>query len=365
MPVMTDEAYMRRALHLAEKGRRTVRQGAMVGAVAVQGDRILGEGFHPAPGEPHAEVYALEKVADHTPDVTLYVNLEPCSHTGKTPPCADLLIKKGVSRVVCAMVDPDSRVSGSGISRIRGAGIPVDVGLLQEEALRLNEVFVKHRTTGLPYVTLKLAQTLDGCIATTTGEAKWITSEASRSKGHELRAVAGAVLVGRGTVEADDPELSVRHVTGADPVKIVLDSTLSIQTTAKVFEGETLVVVGKEGIGVDARTRVKGAGAEVWLVPAGQDGRLCLKDVLARAGSEDLTHVLIEGGSQVAASALRNGLVNRVAVFVAPRLLGDGLSAIGDMGIRLIEDAIALEDPKVQMIGEDVYYTASVSRGDG
>ena len=174
---MTDEDYMRRALHLAEKGRNTVRHGAMVGAVAVQGDRILGEGFHPAPGEPHAEVFALENVSDHTPGVTLYVNLEPCAHTGRTPPCADMLIRKGVSRVVCAMVDPDARVSGGGISRIREAGIPVDVGLLQDEALRLNEVFVKHRTTGMPFITLKLAQTLDGCIATSTGDARWITSE--------------------------------------------------------------------------------------------------------------------------------------------------------------------------------------------
>ncbi len=361
---MTDEDYMRRALHLAEKGRNTVRHGAMVGAVAVQGDRILGEGFHPAPGEPHAEVFALENVSDHTPGVTLYVNLEPCAHTGRTPPCADMLIRKGVSRVVCAMVDPDARVSGGGISRIREAGIPVDVGLLQDEALRLNEVFVKHRTTGMPFITLKLAQTLDGCIATSTGDARWITSEASRSKGHELRAEAGAVLVGRGTVETDDPELSVRHVDSSDPVKIVLDSTLSIRTTARVFGGADLIVVGKAGVADEDNRRLSEAGAEVWRASEGQDGLLCLREVLSKAGSEGLTHVLIEGGSQVAASALKDSLVDRVAVFIAPKLLGEGLPAIADMGIRLIDGAIVLEDPAVKMIGGDIYYSARVAPGD-
>ena len=360
---MTDEAYMRRALQLAEKGRRTVRAGAMVGAVAVQGNKVLGEGFHPAPGEAHAEVFALAHVPDNTPDVTLYVNLEPCSHTGKTPPCADLVIRKGVSRVVCAMEDPDHRVSGRGISRIRKAGIPVDLGLLQEEALRLNEVFVKHRTTGLPYVTLKLAQTLDGRIATATGDARWITSETSRSKGHELRSEAGAILVGRGTVETDDPELSVRHVTGVDPVKIVLDTHLSIETTSKIFSGESLIVVGKEGIDDGRIAIMEAAGARVWLVPL-EPGGLNLRQVLEKAGSDSLTHVLIEGGSKVATSALRDGLVDRVAVFLAPKLLGEGLSSIGDLGITSIGNAIALEAPEVQMLGEDVYYTARVVRGE-
>ncbi|MDA0747617.1 MAG: bifunctional diaminohydroxyphosphoribosylaminopyrimidine deaminase/5-amino-6-(5-phosphoribosylamino)uracil reductase RibD [bacterium] len=361
---VTDEAYMQLALELAQKGRSTVRSGAMVGAVAVRGGQIIGEGFHPEPGKPHAEVYALEQVADGTPDVTLYVTLEPCAHTGRTPPCADFLIRKKVSRVVCAMVDPDVRVSGQGIGRLREAGIAVEVGLLEAEARRLNEVFIKHRTTGLPFVTLKLAQTLDGCIATASGDSKWITSEASRTRVHEMRAAVGAVLVGSGTVRADDPRLSVRLAQGQDPVKIVLDSRLEVPTTAQVFQGARLVLAALEDVPGAQRQIVEDVGAEVWTFSA-PGGRPALRDVLARAGKEELTHVFIEGGGEVAASALREGLGDRVAGFIAPKLVGGGISAVGEMGILKIADAVQLEDVQVEQIGDDLLYTAKVKAGTG
>ncbi len=358
---MTDADYMRLALELAERGRETARPNPMVGAVAVQGERVVGQGYHPEPGQPHAEVFALERVVAGTGDVTLYVTLEPCSFAGRTPPCAELIIQKQVARVLCAMGDPDARVSGQGIQRLREAGVCVEVGLLEAEARRLNEVYIKHRTSGLPFVTLKLAQTLDGRIATLSGDSKWISSKASRVRAHCLRAGADAVLVGSRTVRIDDPELSVRHVEGRDPVKIVLDSGLGISTQARVFKGAPLVVTAAEGVSGEKVEAVEAAGGRVWQVPLA-NGRPRLRDVLVRAAAEDLIHVLIEGGGEVAASALREGLVDRVAVFIAPKILGGGISSVGELGIDLVADAVRLEEVEVERLGEDLFYTARVRK---
>lgn len=354
---MTDVDYMRLALSLAENGRGRVRDGALVGAVAVRDGQVVGKGYYPESGKPHAEVYALEGLADGTPDVTLYVTLEPCAHTGRTPPCVDLLIKKGVARVVCGMVDPDRRVSGRGIDRLREAGVRVEVGVLEEEARRLNEAYVKHRTTGFPFVTLKLAQTLDGRIATASGESKWISSDASRVKAHGLRAEASAVMVGRRTVDADDPALTVRHLDGPDPVKIVLDSRLEISRDAKVFDGTALILAAAQGISKKKIEAMEARGARVW-VCLPEDGRPLLRDVLSRAGDEGITHVLIEGGGAVAASAMRDRLIDRLAVFIAPAILGNGIDSVGDLGIKRIADAILLNEVDVDWTGSDLFYTA-------
>ncbi|MCZ6636272.1 MAG: bifunctional diaminohydroxyphosphoribosylaminopyrimidine deaminase/5-amino-6-(5-phosphoribosylamino)uracil reductase RibD [bacterium] len=356
--MMTDIDYMRRALELAARGRGRVHPNPMVGAVAVRDGRVVGEGFHPGPGQPHAEVFALKEVAAGTPGVTVYVNLEPCSFVGRTPPCADLLVEKGVTRVVCAMSDPDERVSEKGFARLKGAGIDVIVGVLEAEARALNAAYVKHRTTGLPYVTLKLAQTLDGRIATASGDSKWISSEASRVRAHRLRADADAILIGSGTLKADDPELSVRHVEGESPAKIVLDSRLEISTGAKVFEGAPLWLATSEGVSNRRLQEVEAAGAGVWVIGGG--GRPGLLDVLRLAADKGYLHVLIEGGGQVAASALRGNLVDRVAVFVAPKILGEGISSVGDLGIDRISDAVELDLVEVEQIGNDLFYAADV-----
>ena len=356
---MTDVDYMRLALSLAEKGRGRVRDGALVGAVAVRDGRVVGKGYYAESGKPHAEVYALEGIADETPDVTLYVTLEPCAHTGRTPPCVDLLIKKGIARVVCGMVDPDRRVSGKGIDRLREAGVRVEVGVLQKEARRLNEAFVKHRTTGFPLVTLKLAQTLDGRIATASGESKWISSDASRVRAHGLRAEASAVMVGRGTVDADDPALTVRHLEGPDPVKIVLDSRLEISGDARVFDGTALILAAAQGVSKKKIEAMEARGAHVW-VCLPKDGRPMLRDVLSRAGDEGITHVLIEGGGMVAASAMRDRLIDRLAVFIAPTILGKGIDSVGDLGITRMADAILLDEVDVDWTGPDLFYTARV-----
>lgn len=358
---MTDADYMRLALELAERGLETVRPNPMVGAVAVREGRIVGQGYHPGPGQPHAEVFALSSVGESARGVTLYVTLEPCCFAGRTPACTELIIQKRVSRVVCAMEDPDARVSGRGVARLGEAGIRVEVGLLAEQARRLNEVYTKHRTCGLPFVTLKLAQTLDGRIASSSGDSRWITSKASRAYAHRLRARVDAVLVGAGTVRADDPELSVRHVAGRDPVKIVLDSGLRICTRAKVFAGAPLVVAAAEGVLRERQKAVAAAGARVWQVPAVQ-GRPRIRDVLARAAAENLIHVLVEGGGQVAASALREGLVDRMAVFIAPKIMGGGIPAVGDLGIDRVVEAVELEEVEVERIGADLFCTARVRR---
>ena len=358
---MTDVDYMKIALGLAERGRSTARPNPMVGAVAARGEQILGEGYHVGPGRPHAEVVALDPVSDGDRDVTLYVTLEPCVHTGRTPPCVDLLIKKRVSRAVCAMVDPDQRVSGRGIDRLREENIQVEVGLMEEEARRLNEVYVKHRTTGLPFVTLKLAQTLDGRIATVAGDSRWITSEESRKAAHRMRADVDAVIVGDRTVMADDPRLSVRHVPGDNPVKIVLDSRLEVSEDAQIFRGARLVLAAAEGVSRERKQAVEAAGAHVWETPR-DAGRPLLTGVLKRAGSEDLTHVLIEGGGEVAASALREGLVDRLAIFIAPKLLGSGVHSVADLGIDRLSDAVCLEDTAIERIGDDLLYTARVKK---
>ncbi len=359
---MTDADYMRLALSLARQGRATARPNPMVGAVAVRGTRVLAKGYHVGPGRPHAEAAALEPVSSGERDITLYVTLEPCVHTGHTPPCVDLLIRKGVSRVVCAMIDPDSRVSGRGIDRLRAANIQVEVGLMEPEARRLNEVYVKHRTTGLPFVTLKLAQTLDGRIAAVR-DSRWITSKAARKAAHRMRAEVDAVIVGSRTVSADDPRLSVRHVQGTDPVKIVLDSRLEVSEDARIFQGARLVLAAGRGVAQKRRRAVEAAGAEVWESPR-QSNRPMFAEVLKRAGAEGLTHVLIEGGGKVTASALRERLVDRLVIFIAPKLLGSGVPSVADLGIDRISDAVCLEDVRIEPIGDDVRYTARVKKRD-
>ncbi len=357
---MTDTDYMSRAIDLARRGRDTVRPNPMVGAVAVSQDQIVGEGFHVRPGEPHAEVLALEGVEPGAAPLTVYVTLEPCSFTGKTPPCADLLIQKGVTRVVCAMEDPDSRVSGSGFHRMRDAGIVVDVGVLESEARELNEIYLKHRIQKLPFVTLKLAETLDGRIATPLGDSKWISSEGSRVYAHQLRAEVDAVLVGSGTLTADDPELSVRHVEGPDPIKIVLDSRIRISTASKVFQGRKLIVATLEDASEDRAQKVTAAGGEVWRVGGDPEGHPKLREVLSKAAQSDFQHVLIEGGGKVAASALRDGLVDRVAIFISPKFLGSGIPSVADLGVHCISDAIELTHVSVEQIGDDILYRAHV-----
>jgi len=352
----SDVEFMRRALELARRGLGRTSPNPMVGAVLVKDGRVIGEGWHREAGAPHAEVEAIAAASEPVEGATLYVNLEPCSHFGRTPPCTDAILSSRIKRVVCAMEDPNPLVSGRGIETLRRNGVEVEVGLLRGEAEKLNEVFVKYITTGYPFVTLKLAQTLDGRIAAPDGSSKWISSEASRMLVQRMRSESDAVLVGINTVIVDNPRLNVR-TGGRSPVKIVLDSRLRIPTSSRVFSDGNLVVVTTDQASPERIEIVKGRGADVWIVPS-SDGRTDIRSVLREAAKRELSSVLIEGGSEVAASALRAKAVDRIVFFIAPKIMGDGVGSVGDMGIRDVSGCIGLRDVEVEVIGDDLLYKA-------
>jgi len=355
---MRDEDYLRRVLTLAKKGAGMVSPNPLVGAVVVKDGRVVGEGFHRKAGEFHAEVSAIQKAGSRSEGATLYLNLEPCVHFGRTPPCADFIISKGIKRVVCSMEDPNPLVSGNGFSKLRQAGIEVDVGKLEKEASRLNEIYLRYVTTGLPFVILKWAQTLDGRIATRTGESKWISSESSRRYVHRLRSHMDAVLVGVETVLRDDPRLSPYLIKGRPPVKIVMDSKLRIPLHARVFQGARLILATTTSASKGRIEDAKAQGAGVWLLPSTKDGLVDMIELMKEAGRRQITSILIEGGSRVAASALKAGIVNKLMIFIAPKLLGDGTPAVSDLGIKQIMQAPVLKEISIRRCGTDLIYTA-------
>lgn len=362
MSVPITEMWMRRALELAERGRGWVEPNPMVGAVVVRPatGEIVGEGWHRRLGGPHAEVEALADCRARgvdTAGLTMVVTLEPCSHHGKTPPCADALIGAKIARVVAAMSDPCEKVAGRGFERLRAAGVGVEVGVCEARARRLNEPFLKRVTTGLPWVTVKWAQTLDGKIATRTGDSRWISGEASRRRVHELRARADAVMAGIGTVLADDPRLTARDVEVRRVARrVVLDPRLRLTGDEKVFDGGGPVTVAYEDReGALSRKRLEGAE----LVPLREwcGHRLDLRPLLRHlADRHAATHVLVEGGAGLTGSLLEQGLVDQVLAFVAPRVMGDveALDPASGSPCASIADAPRLELRTMERVGEDV-----------
>lgn len=348
---------MRRALALARRAEGWTSPNPMVGAVLVKDGRVVGEGYHRRAGTPHAEAHALARAGEAARGATLYVNLEPCSHYGRTPPCADALIRAGVARVVAAMQDPNPRVAGRGLARLREAGVQVEVGLLEREARRLNEAFCKHVTTGLPFTVLKTAMSLDGKIATRTGHSRWITGEAARAEAHRLRHRADAVLVGVGTVLADDPRLTVRLPGGPwkNPWRVVVDSFLRTPPGAAMLQEEGRTIIATTAAApARARAALQEAGAEVWLLP-GKD-RVDLPALWRRLGEEGVTHLLVEGGGEINAALLAAGLVDKVVAFVAPRIVGGQAAPgpVGGAGAATMEEALELADLSVRRVGRDV-----------
>lgn len=340
----------------------------MVGAVIVKGRRIVGEGYHRRAGEPHAEILAIRGAADRTRGATLYVTLEPCCHTGKrTPPCVPAVLDAGFQRIVVAMPDPNPSVRRRGIARLRRAGLDVHVGCLEQEARRLNEAYIHWMTTGRPFVILKGAMTLDGKIATAKGESRWITGEAARRDVHRLRNQVDAIIVGVGTVSADDPELTVRYGIrrAIQPRRVILDSRLRLPVTAKVLtrkDGETIVATTARAPKTAVK-RLQAIGATVWTLPE-KDGRVSMAACLTQLGRIGVTSVLIEGGSEVAASAFREGVVDRVRLYVAPALLGgdDAKDLIGGPSPARLSDMIHLEHLRVARLGSDLMIEGDVRR---
>ena len=357
MTAAADARFMARALALAAEGLGRTFPNPPVGAVFVRGGRVVGEGFHHRAGAPHAEIEALRAAGGRVRGATLYVTLEPCSHHGRTPPCADALLGLGLRRIVVAMVDPNPRVRGRGIAKLRRAGIRVVVGPGAEEARLLTAGYRSRVLRGRPLVTLKLATTLDGRIAAASGDARWITGPAARRLAHALRDVSDAVLVGAGTVRADDPQLTCRLPGGRDPVRIVLAGpALRLPARARVLArgGPPTWVVAPRGAPAARVAALRRRGVEVLLVP-GRRGRVPFAALVRLLGARGLTSLLVEGGGTVAAEALRARAVDRLVLFVAPAILGgDAVAAVGPLGRVRVRDAVRVADLAVAHIGPDL-----------
>ena len=359
MKTSHDQQYMQRALELAARGRGNTSPNPMVGCVIMRDGVLIGEGYHRRAGEPHAEVLAIEAAHGELSGATVYVTLEPCAHEGRTPPCTDLLLEKRPARIVVAMSDPNPRVSGEGIRRLRQAGLDVEVGVLEDEARTLNEVFIKHISTGMPFVICKAAMTLDGKIATHTGHSRWVTSEESRRRVHELRSHVDAILVGSRTIMLDDPSLTTRLESGdgRDPIRIILDADDYLDEKRRVFEVEspapTWVVLPED--------RRCNRADEVLHVRRGGDG-FDLRHLMALLGEREITSVLIEGGGTTHASAFEAGIVDKVMFFVAPKIIGgrDAITAVEGEGVAAMDEAVLLERMTAEPVGDDLLIEAYV-----
>jgi len=316
----------------------------------------VGEGWHKRAGTPHAEVHALARAGARAKNADVYVTLEPCAHFGKTPPCAEALIAAGVARVYAGMVDPNPRVSGKGLEKLRAAGIGATAGILEDLCRLVNEPFIKHMTTGLPFVILKSALTLDGKSATAEGDSRWITGERSRRYVLKLRSQVDVIMVGSGTVIADDPLLTARIPGGKDPLRVVVDSRLKVPLSARLFhlQSKAATLVATVSADASAIAGIRETGANVVICKENK-GKVDLHDLLARLGAMNLQSVLLEGGSTLAGEALRQGLIDKVMLFYAPKLVGGhGPGLFTGVGVARMDDAIRLRDISYTRFGEDL-----------
>ena len=355
-----DRTYMKRALTLARKGTGKTSPNPAVGCVIVKNGVIVGEGWHRQAGGSHAEVFALEAAGEAARGADVYVTLEPCCHTGKTPPCTDALIKAGVARVVAGMADPNPLVAGNGLRVLAGAGIATGCGVMEEECRAINLPFIKHITTGRPYVIYKCAMTMDGKIATVTGESRWISCEASRKVAHRLRSRCDAIMVGVDTIISDNPRLNVRHVTGRDPMRIVVDSTLRTPESVNVLQGAhargTYIATTETNPRVHLRYTSQGTNI---LVCRQEDGRVSMDDLLGQLGAMGIQSILLEGGSRLAGNLIQKHLVDEFLFFVAPKVIGsDGFSPILMQGTTAMDQALPLRFGTVTRSGSDIMVQA-------
>lgn len=358
--VSEDARYMNMALDLARKGWGYVSPNPMVGAVVVKNNRVVGQGYHESVGRAHAEVNAIDAAGPEARDATLYVTLEPCNHVGRTPPCTRKILEAGIRRVVVAMEDPNPDVKGGGAALLAARGISVTTGVLEAEARRLNEIFIKFIREKEPFVILKCAATLDGQIATRTGDSKWVTGEAARAHVHWLRHGVDGILVGSDTVRTDDPSLTTRLPSGRgkDPVRIILDSRLSIPETAKVLhlksKAPTILVTGGN-VPRGKKEQFLDMGIKVIRAPL-RGGFINLRVLMGRLGYIGISSLLIEGGGRVLASALKARIVDKVMFFYGPKILGgsDGVPVCRGKGPQLMRQAIPIRDVDVHRFDDDI-----------
>jgi len=358
----TDQDFMRMALDLAATAKGKTNPNPVVGAILVKDGVVVGSGIHRKAGEPHAEVHAFQMAGKHADGATLYVTLEPCSHFGKTPPCANLVKDSGVKRVVVATEDPNPAVSGKGITIIKNAGIEVEVGMLKEEAVKLNERFIHNMIFEMPFVISKVAMTLDGKIAAYTGHSKWITGSEARREVHYLRDEVDGILVGVGTVLADNPKLTTRlDGKGKNPVRIIMDSRLRTPLDAYVAdcrEAATIIVTTMDAREEKAKQLAK-KGVKILTIPS-ENGKIDSKLALKMLYKEGITDILLEGGSEINANFMRNNLIQKYLVYVAPKILGGKTSYTPFRGedVETVDEAVPLQFTEVQKVGEDLKITA-------
>ncbi|MFW5789646.1 MAG: bifunctional diaminohydroxyphosphoribosylaminopyrimidine deaminase/5-amino-6-(5-phosphoribosylamino)uracil reductase RibD [Bacillota bacterium] len=368
--------YMERAFDLAKKGEGFVSPNPLVGAVIVKDDKVIGEGYHAAFGEDHAEVMAIDSASEDVEGADLYVNLEPCSHYGKTPPCSLKIIRSGIKRVFIANPDPNPKVAGGGISQLKENNIEVFTGIMAAKGRRLNESFFHHMEKKRPFYNLKVAQTIDGYIAAPGGDARWITGEESREYAHYLRHKLDAVLIGRGTVELDNPRLTVRHLEGrvSQPARVILDSNLKISLESRLFKeakignpiSDILIFTGPE---IDAARKEKFqelAGVKVVEIGLNGKNRLDLKELSQELLKNDLVNIMIEGGSRINYSFLKAGLIDKYYIFVSPKILGgdDGIPVFAGEAPDKIHKSEKITIEKNETYGNDILITAYPDRGD-
>ncbi|WP_341479383.1 bifunctional diaminohydroxyphosphoribosylaminopyrimidine deaminase/5-amino-6-(5-phosphoribosylamino)uracil reductase RibD [Clostridium gasigenes] len=362
-----DENYMKLALELAKKGMGKVNPNPMVGAIIVKNGKVIGEGYHEAFGQAHAEVNAFNSLIEDAAGSTIYVTLEPCSHYGKTPPCVDKIIENKISRVIVGAFDPNPVVSGKGVKNLRDVGIEVITGVLEDECTKINEVFMKYIVSKKPFVILKSAMSLDGKIATSKGESKWITGEKSRIEVHKLRNEVSAIMVGVNTIINDNPQLTCRLENGRNPIRIVVDSTLRIPIESKVIsdidEAKTIIATTDKGSS-DKILELTNAGVTVLIIKS-KDGRVDLQELMIKLGNLNIDSILLEGGGILNFSALDQGIVDKIQIYISPKIIGGEKSKtpVGGNGIEILKDAFKIQGLTSRSVGEDILIEGYIKKG--
>lgn len=356
---MADESYIQLTIEIAKKGEGSVSPNPLVGCVITKENRIIGAGYHQKFGEEHAEINAINSATESLEGATLYVNLEPCSHQGKTPPCVDRIIEEKIKRVVIGTLDVNPLVSGNGVRKLKRAGIDVKVGVLEKECLELNKFFFKNIVKKIPYITLKAAQTLDGMIADKNHFSEWISSEASRKYVHTLRSKYDAVLIGSNTAKIDDPKLTVRMVEGRNPYRIVLDSGLKLNPDLKLFrlndDKKTILVTTTENQSKKNKIqKFEKHKVDLIFVKKNKNSRIDLLSLLKKLSKRGISSLLVEGGSKTFSSFIKQDLFDDIFLFVTPKILGDGIKTFSELSYKNLKSAMKLRIIKSDLIGDDI-----------
>jgi diaminohydroxyphosphoribosylaminopyrimidine deaminase / 5-amino-6-(5-phosphoribosylamino)uracil reductase len=355
---LTDESYIRLAAEIAKKGMGNVSPNPLVGCVIIKNDRIIGAGYHEQFGGPHAEINAINSATESVEGSTIYINLEPCSHHGKTPPCVERIIECKIARVVVGTMDMNPLVSGDGIKKLKSAGVEVKVGVLEKECIDLNKFFFKYITKKIPFVSLKAAITIDGRIADKYGDSKWISSVASRRYVHHLRSKYDAVMIGTGTALKDNPSLTVRLTEGRNPKRIILDSGLKLNFTQNLLinnsDKKLYILTSRENAGKPKVKNLQKRGINTIFVKEDEDGKLNLKSALRELAKIEIASLLVEGGGEVFSSFIKNNLFDDLLLFISPKMLGDGISITGNLGIKNMKKAYKLKIRETERIGDDL-----------